>query len=86
VPYFKKAHAHFSNQERSVYLIQTIETKELLMATMYTVQETADYLGVSKKTVYKWVAEGSLKGQKIGKRMIRIDELDLYSFIRPVTH
>jgi excisionase family DNA binding protein len=56
------------------------------MATMYTVQETADYLGVSKKTVYKWIAEGSLKAQKIGKRMIRIDELDLYSFIRPVTH
>jgi excisionase family DNA binding protein len=55
------------------------------MAIMYTVQETADYLGVSKKTVYKWVAEGSLRAQKIGKRMIRIDELDLYSFIRPVT-
>ena len=56
------------------------------MATMYTVQEAADYLGVSSKTIYKWIAEGSLKAHKIGKRMIRIDELDLYSFIRPVTH
>jgi hypothetical protein len=56
------------------------------MAQIYTVQEAADYLGVSTKTIYKWIAEGSLKAHKIGKRMLRIDELDLYNFIRPVIH
>jgi len=55
------------------------------MSTMYTVQETADYLGVSSKTIYKWIAEGSLKAQRLGKRLYRIDEFDLYNFIRPVT-
>ena len=51
---------------------------------MYTVQEAADYLGVSTKTIYKWIAEGSLRAQRLGKRLIRVDENDLYNFIRPV--
>ena len=51
---------------------------------MYTVQEAADYLGVSTKTIYKWIAEGSLRAQRLGKRLIRVDEIDLYNFIRPV--
>jgi excisionase family DNA binding protein len=56
------------------------------MATMYTVQEAADYLNVSRKTIYKWIKDGSLKAQKLGKRLYRIDEFDLYTFIRPVTY
>jgi excisionase family DNA binding protein len=52
---------------------------------MYTVQEAADYLGVSTKTIYKWISEGSLRAQRLGKRLIRVDEIDLYNFIRPVT-
>lgn len=53
------------------------------MRDLYTVEEAATYLGVSTKTIYKWISEGRLKANRLGKRMLRIDFLDLASFIKP---
>jgi len=53
------------------------------MRELYTVEEAALYLGVSNKTVYKWISEGKLKASRLGQRMIRIESFDLMNFITP---
>jgi excisionase family DNA binding protein len=36
------------------------------------VEEAADFLSVSRWTIYRWVEEGRLRGTKIGKGSLRI--------------
>lgn len=48
---------------------------------MYTVQEVAQQLRVSERTVRNWVERGELRVFRIGKRGYRIPESDLLAFI-----
>jgi excisionase family DNA binding protein len=36
------------------------------------VREAADFLSVSRWTIYRWVEEGRLRGTKVGKGSLRI--------------
>jgi excisionase family DNA binding protein len=36
-------------------------------------EEAADFLGVSKKTVRRWIDTGRLTGYRVGPRYIRVD-------------
>lgn len=36
------------------------------MMTMMTVKETADFFGVSPRTVFRWIKSGKLESVKIG--------------------
>jgi excisionase family DNA binding protein len=47
---------------------------------LFSVEETAERLGVSKYTVSDWIKAGRLKGFKIGK-FWRVKESDLQAFI-----
>jgi excisionase family DNA binding protein len=48
---------------------------------MYTVQEVAQQLRVSERTVRNWVERGELRVFRIGVRGYRIPETDLLAFI-----
>jgi excisionase family DNA binding protein len=48
---------------------------------MYTVQEVAQQLRVSERTVRNWIEQGELVAFSIGKRGYRIAESDLNAFI-----
>ena len=48
---------------------------------MLTVQEVAQQLRVSEKTVVTWIKQGDLIAFPIGKRGYRISESDLLDFI-----
>lgn len=49
---------------------------------LFTLQEVADYLKVSRQTVYNYVTAGKLKASKLaGKREYRVSEKDLKAFI-----
>jgi len=48
---------------------------------LLTVTQTAEHLGVSNKTVRRWIAEGDLPIHRLG-RSIRITERDLLDFIK----
>lgn len=48
---------------------------------LYTLQEVADYLRVSRQTIYNWVTAKRLKASKIGKEY-RVTEKDLQDFIK----
>jgi len=48
---------------------------------MYSPIEVAKLVGVSRRTVYRWVSEGKLRAVKAGERMLRISSEDLQAFI-----
>lgn len=45
------------------------------------VQEAAKALQVSKWTIYRWVAEGRLRGTKIGRGSLRVFQTSVYQLI-----
>jgi excisionase family DNA binding protein len=47
---------------------------------LFSVEETAERLGMSKYTISDWIKAGRLKGFKIGK-FWRVKESDLQAFI-----
>jgi len=48
---------------------------------LLTMEEVAKRLGVSLKTVYRWIDSGELPVSLIGQRTYRIFERDLIKFI-----
>ncbi len=49
---------------------------------LYTLQEVADYLKVSRQTVYNYVNAKKLRASKLaGQREYRVTEKDLQDFI-----
>ena len=50
------------------------------LMTMLTVQMVADRMGVSERTVFRWIEAGVLSAFRAG-RVLRISEKDLADFI-----
>lgn len=49
---------------------------------LYTLQEVAEYLKVSRQTVYNYVTADKLKASKLaGQREYRVSEKDLKEFL-----
>jgi excisionase family DNA binding protein len=48
------------------------------MEKLYTIQEVADILKVSKKSVYRYIKSGKLKAKKIGQWRIRKSDLEKF--------
>lgn len=43
----------------------------------YKVREAADLLGVSPLTVYRWLRDGTLRGVRIGPKLMRIPRSEI---------
>ena len=52
--------------------------------TMYTLKEVAEILGVSKRTVRRYIQEGYLTAFRVGDRIIKISEEDLNNIFKPM--
>jgi excisionase family DNA binding protein len=48
---------------------------------MLKVKEVAQRLGISQKTVWRWIKDDKLKVYRLGEKTIRIDEKDLETFM-----
>lgn len=46
-----------------------------------TPQETADFLGISIESAYRYIKTGQIAATRVGKALIRIDKLWLERFI-----
>jgi excisionase family DNA binding protein len=44
----------------------------------------AEHVGVSEKTLRRWIAGGILTGYRVGPRMIRVDLDELEAIMRPI--
>lgn len=49
-----------------------------------TIQETAEILCVTTRSVRLWIADGSLPAQRLHGKAIRINPADLRSLLRPI--
>ena len=49
-----------------------------------SISETADYLGISTKTVRHYIADGRLKAVRIGPRLIRVHRDSIEALMRPI--
>lgn len=49
-----------------------------------SIQNAADYLGVSTKTIRRQIARGELTGYRAGPRLIRVDLNELDAMLRPI--
>lgn len=49
---------------------------------LYTLQEVADYLKVTRQTVYNYLTQKKIKAFKMGGREYRVTESDLQAFLR----
>ena len=47
-----------------------------------TVSQVAQLFGVHRRTVYDWLADGSLKGFRIGQRAVRVRREDLDALLQ----
>lgn len=44
----------------------------------------AEHLGLSVKTIRRWVAQGRIQGYRVGTRLIRVDLDELEQLARPI--
>lgn len=49
-----------------------------------SIAETAEYLGVSTKTVRRYIADGKLKAVRLGPRLIRVERSSVEALMRPI--
>jgi len=49
-----------------------------------SIEQSADYLGVSPMTVRRMIADGRLPGYRLGQRLIRIKSDDLDTVLHPI--
>ncbi|BBY41800.1 helix-turn-helix domain-containing protein [Mycolicibacterium celeriflavum] len=54
------------------------------LPALLSIQQSADVFGLSAKTIRRWLAEGRIKGCRLGKRTIRIDRDSLLAVARPM--
>jgi len=46
--------------------------------------EAAVHIGVSRRTIDRWIADGQLAAYRAGVRAVRIRVADLEAFLRPI--
>ena len=46
--------------------------------------DAAEYLGVSTKTIRRYIASGRLTGYRTGPRLLRVDMTELDALLRPI--
>lgn len=47
-------------------------------------QTAAEYMGVSVKTVRRYIADGRLKAVRMGPRLIRVDRQSIEKLMKPI--
>jgi excisionase family DNA binding protein len=58
---------------------QSLPRKEL-----FRLQEAAEYLGVTKQTLYNWINSGKLEAVRVGEKLLRIPYRSLREIQKPL--
>ncbi|AGI61716.1 excisionase family DNA-binding protein [Mycobacterium phage BTCU-1] len=49
-----------------------------------SIQQVADHLGVSTRTVRNYISDGKLKAVRLGPRLIRVERDSVEALMRPI--
>jgi excisionase family DNA binding protein len=52
--------------------------------TLVDVDTAAEYLGLTARTVRRWIADGQLPGYQVGGHAVRLDVADVEALVRPI--
>ncbi|MDJ1372067.1 helix-turn-helix domain-containing protein [Gulosibacter molinativorax] len=61
------------------------KTPAPIPASLLTIEQAADFLQVSTKTIRRWIATGDLPARRFGGRAIRIRRADIEAMGEPLT-
>lgn len=51
---------------------------------LISLTEAAEYMGVHTRTMRRYIAEGRVKGYRVGPRLVKVDKADLDGLMRPI--
>lgn len=51
---------------------------------LLSIQQAAAHLGVSEKTIRRYIAQGRIKANRVGPRLIRVDRESLMALANPI--
>ena len=51
---------------------------------LVSIENAAEHLNISTRTVRRWIASGDLTGYRAGKRIIRVDLNEVDALLRPI--
>lgn len=51
---------------------------------LVSIERAAEYASVSTKTIRRRIADGTLKGYRLGPRLLRVDLDELEASLRPI--
>lgn len=52
---------------------------------LLALDEAAEYLGLNPRTIRRYIADGSIRGYRIGgQRLIRVDQAELDALLQPI--
>jgi len=61
-----------NRRPKGIRMSQNIASTQHLPASP-SIKCTAEYLGVSERSVRRWIAQGLIKARRVGPRLIRLD-------------
>lgn len=50
----------------------------------YSIADAAEILGVTTKSVRRWIADGTIPASRLGSKVVRISEESLNAALRPI--
>jgi excisionase family DNA binding protein len=60
---------------------------EMMQKALFSVQEAAEFLGVSESTIRRYISDGRLLAYRLGdERLIRIKRQHLDKLLSPINH
>ncbi len=59
-------------------------TRNKAIRRLESIENAAEYLGVSTKTIRRYIAAGLITGYRAGPRLIRVDRAELDAMLRPI--
>jgi excisionase family DNA binding protein len=51
---------------------------------LVSLEDGATYLGITKKTLRRWIADGRITGYRVGNKTMRVDLHEVDALARPV--
>lgn len=61
-----------------------VATSTKAIRRLESIEHAAQYLGVSAKTIRRYIAAGRVTGYRTGPRLIRVDLNELDAMLRPI--
>ncbi len=49
-----------------------------------SIEQAADQLGVTPRSIRRWISDGTIPAARLGRRIVRIAEDDLAAALRPI--